>query len=54
MIIMDFDKGLKVIKDLGVPVSLVCYYVVKDWYFTEKLVSALTKIELMMKSVGVQ
>lgn len=44
---MEFDL-IKVITDLGIPVALVVYFLVKDWKFTGTMVATNARIEHLL------
>lgn len=41
------------IKTVGFPVAVVCYFLIKDWVFTQHLLEILTKIALALDRIGV-
>lgn len=41
------------IKTVGFPIAVVCYFLVKDWYYTDRLLDALTRIVIALDRIGV-
>lgn len=39
------------IKNLGVPIALVAYYLYKDWQMTQKIVELMAKIDAFLEMI---
>ena len=41
------------IKTVGFPIAVVVYFLLKDWFFTERLLELLGRIALALDRIGV-
>lgn len=48
---MTVEEIKKFIKELGLPVVLVGYYIYKDYMFTEKMIVMLTKFQTSLEQI---
>lgn len=48
-----YQRASEFIKTVGFPIAVVCYFLVKDWYYTDKLLDALTRIVIALDRIGV-